>query len=401
MKIREILKKYFIQFAVSVAILGLVIWKLDAIKGMFTGNGGTHSSRSANAVPLAPGTWRFIVSGDSRNCGDIVMPAIAAHSARFSPNFYWHLGDLRAIYKIDEDMEAAAAHDQQTLTCDAYYRRAWPDFIEHQIAAFGSTRFYVGIGNHEVIPPENPDLFTAQFREWLKSPALDAQRRKDNETGSLDPRTYYHWIEGGVDFIYLDNASNSFSQQEVDWFDARITSDRNNDEARIVVIGMHEALPDGIASDHSMCDHPDPAGCASGRHVYDALLKLQAEKPVYVLASHSHFYMKGIFDNQPPGHRLPGWIVGTAGAERYSLPKNAPPGARTDVYGYMVATVAADRRGIDFEFEQIQPSDIPASVLDRYPPSAVAWCFAHNSRNIDPGGEETSHRCTPPAPAAH
>ena len=32
------------------------------------------------------------------------MPAIAAHSAQLAPSFYWHLGDLRAIYKIDEDM---------------------------------------------------------------------------------------------------------------------------------------------------------------------------------------------------------------------------------------------------------------------------------------------------------
>ena len=393
------MKLRLLQFVVSLAILALVIWELIAINRNFTQNGGAPKSRNTVAqVPLAPGTWRFIVSGDSRNCGDIVMPAIAAHSARYSPNFYWHLGDLRAIYKIDEDMEAAAARKQQTLTCDAYERRTWPDFIEHQIAAFGATPFYVGIGNHELIPPKNEELFTAQFREWLKSPVLDAQRRKDKESGPLDPRPYYHWIEGGVDFIYLDNASNSFSQPELDWFNARLADDRANNDVRMLVAGMHEALPDSIASDHSMCDHPDPAGCASGRHVYDALLKFQAEKPVYVLASHSHFYMKGIFDNHAADQRLPGWIVGTGGAERYALPKNATPGAKTDVYGYMLATVAADRRSINFDFKQIQQSDIPSAVLDQYPSSAVAWCFAHNSRNIDPNIEETSHRCPPPPP---
>ncbi len=58
-------------------------------------------------APLPEGSWRFIVSGDSRNCGDIVMPAIAAHSTRFAPSFYWHLGDLRAIYAIDEDIAFA------------------------------------------------------------------------------------------------------------------------------------------------------------------------------------------------------------------------------------------------------------------------------------------------------
>jgi len=30
------------------------------------------------SMPVSAQTWRFAVSGDSRNCGDIVMPAIAA-----------------------------------------------------------------------------------------------------------------------------------------------------------------------------------------------------------------------------------------------------------------------------------------------------------------------------------
>src|ERR1051326_7508089 len=55
-------------------------------------------------IPPHKGTWRFIVSGDSRNCGDVVVPAIAADSAqRYRPSFYWHLGDLRAIYKRSEE----------------------------------------------------------------------------------------------------------------------------------------------------------------------------------------------------------------------------------------------------------------------------------------------------------
>ena len=33
------------------------------------------SSRLAPAFAQAPATWKFAVSGDSRNCGDIVMPA--------------------------------------------------------------------------------------------------------------------------------------------------------------------------------------------------------------------------------------------------------------------------------------------------------------------------------------
>jgi hypothetical protein len=87
----------------------------------------------AKSEPLPAGSWRFIVSGDSRNCGDVVMPAIAAHSAHFTPSVCWHLGDLRAIYKIDEDMAFEAANRGQVLACDNYERLAWSDFAANQI----------------------------------------------------------------------------------------------------------------------------------------------------------------------------------------------------------------------------------------------------------------------------
>jgi hypothetical protein len=89
----------------------------------------------APSPTLPEGTWRFVVSGDSRNCGDVVMPTIAAHSAQFAPAFYWHLGDLRAIYKIDEDMAFAAAKNGEVLACENYERLAWADFITNQIAS--------------------------------------------------------------------------------------------------------------------------------------------------------------------------------------------------------------------------------------------------------------------------
>ena len=112
------------------------------------------------------------------------MPTIAAHSAQFAPAFYWHLGDLRAIYKIDEDMAFEAANHGQVLACDVYQRRAWNDFVENQIAAFGSVPFYVGIGNHEVIPPKTEDAFKRQFTDWLDQPALQRQRSTGQRTGA-------------------------------------------------------------------------------------------------------------------------------------------------------------------------------------------------------------------------
>src|SRR5580693_8819054 len=131
-----------------------------------------------------PGEWRFIVSGDSRNCGDVVMPGIAADSRRYAPSFYWHLGDLRAIYKIDEDIEAASANNGLILTCDDYHRRAWPDFISNQIAPFAEVPFFVGIGNHETILPKDENQFVAQFSGWLTTAVLTEQRKAD---GDKDP----------------------------------------------------------------------------------------------------------------------------------------------------------------------------------------------------------------------
>jgi calcineurin-like phosphoesterase family protein len=352
-----------------------------------------RSPQQPQIVKLNPGEWRFIVSGDSRNCGDVIMPAIAADSRRYAPTFYWHLGDLRAIYKIDEDMEAASANNGLILTCDDYHRRAWPDFISNQIAPFAEMPFFVGVGNHETIPPKDENQFLAQFSGWLTTSVLIEQRKADGDKDPNLPKPYYHWINQGVDFIYLDNASGGFSREQLNWFDSVIARAQNNPSVLTLVLGMHEALPDSISSDHAMCDDPKKTeGCTSGRHVYQALLNLQNRKPVYVLASHSHFYMNGTFNNHPPNERLPGWIIGTAGAVRYALPKDSPADSATDVYGYLVGTVEKDGK-INFEFQKLGEEDVPEHVRQRYPSWFVPWCFAHNSQHLDPMAEETTHRC--------
>src|SRR5258708_34191262 len=134
-------------------LLGLAL--LACAAGIYSAGAQTpgtvanDTGTTAAITPLPPGSWRFIVSGDSRNCGDVVMPAIAAHSAKFAPSFYWHLGDLRAIYKEDEDMAAEAGKAGDALTCDVYLKLAWPDFLPNQIPPFVATPFFVGIGIHD------------------------------------------------------------------------------------------------------------------------------------------------------------------------------------------------------------------------------------------------------------
>ena len=360
----------------------------------------------ARTERLPDGSWRFVVSGDSRNCGDLVVPTIAAHSAQFAPGFYWHLGDLRAIYKIDEDMAFAAAKQNEVLTCDNYHRLAWSDFVTNQIASFGHVPFYLGIGNHEVIPPKNEDMFKEEFADWLDLPVLKEQRAKDKTPAG--PQTYYHWIQGGVDFIYLDNAANHFSRTQLDWLKKVLASDSptTNSEVKSIVVGMHEALPDSLGNSHSMGDdRGGPEGRATGKEAYDALEAFRdhafnadkSPKPVYVLASHSHFYMENIYDTDEltDHHKkqpLPGWIVGTAGAVRYALPDNPPKTAKTDVYGYLLGTVAASGT-IQFDFKEVQEWDVPEVVRQRYPEAFLPWCFARNSQNKEPKAVDITPRC--------
>src|SRR6266446_7537618 len=126
-----------LQLLATAIVLGIVICNLGTLASVLAVK--REAPKRAKFVPATEGTWRFIVSGDSRNCGDVVMPAIAAQSMeRYQPSFYWHLGDLRAIYKIDEDMAAAAHKSGESLSCKAYLERAWPDFIDNQIRSFGN-----------------------------------------------------------------------------------------------------------------------------------------------------------------------------------------------------------------------------------------------------------------------
>jgi Calcineurin-like phosphoesterase len=343
------------------------------------------ASQPSASVPQQPntGSWYFAVSGDSRNCGDVMMPAIAAGVIQSGASFYWHLGDFRAIYEFDEDMQHQRERLAAPLDIFDYEQIAWDDFIRNQITPFGDLPVFLGIGNHETIPPKTREQYLIQFADWLDAPQLREQRLKDDPF-SHKLTAYYHWIQNGVDFINLDNASaDQFDPLQMAWFEKTLQAAESNSQIHTVVVGMHEALPQSVSEDHSM--NQFLAGTESGRRAYIDLLKTQneAHKRVYILASHSHYYMEGIFDTEywrTHGGVLPGWIVGTAGAIRYALPTDHS-GARTaetNVYGFLLAEVKPSGE-IEFTFKHLQESDVPAAVAGRYKPEFVHWCFAENS----------------------
>jgi hypothetical protein len=333
------------------------------------------------AQPAAIEPWTFVVSGDARNCGDIVMPAIAVSAQRNHPAFYWHLGDFRRTFGLDEDIVNQPEHSAAPLSIDAYHTMEWQDVIDNQIVPFGTIPFVVGIGNHEVVYPKTRADFVLTFAPWLDTPALRAQRLEDSPE-DVGVKTYYHWIDRGVSFFFLDNASNDqFDDVQLVWFERLLRRDVADPAIPTIVVGMHKALPDGYNFDHSM--NESPKSTKTGRRVYGDLLSARdtGRKRVYVLASHQHLYMEDAYDSQywrGHGGVLPGWVVGTAGAQRYALPKPSPPVAMTNVYGSLLARVAPGGE-IGFEFQQITERDVPDGVVRRYGQKFVHWCFADNT----------------------
>ncbi len=340
---------------------------------------------SSSAAQTGP--WRFAVSGDSRNCGDIVMPAIANGVRAENAAFYWHLGDFRAIYRFDQDYwQTHLTPDPRAMLISNYIQNAWQDFIDNQLKAFGNTPVYLAPGNHEVIPPKTHEDYIVQFADWLDMPTIREQRLRDNAQDST-VHPYYHWIKDGIDFVTLDNSSNSFDKPQLKWLKLLINRDTSDAAVRALVVGMHEALPQSISADHSMDQSAE--GEDTGLQAYQALLtfKAQSHKPVYVLSSHSHYFMEDIFNTgywRTHGGILPGWIIGTAGAERYKLPPNWHDAkqAKTYVYGYLLATVTDSRDDpIHFEFRQLSESDVPPDVSARYTPSLVHECWVENPKH--------------------
>jgi hypothetical protein len=292
---------------------------------------------------------------------------------------------LRAIYRPDCDMgmmkdpsfKCPPDRFSQTETPaqKEYLAAAWPDYIKSQIQPFKNigVPFYLGIGNHELIPPKTRDLFRGQFKEWLTQPILQKQREADRARGiaSQDGDTYFHFIFKGVDIIYLDNAriydndDPGFTQEQLNWLGAVLKKDEADPKVKTIIVGMHAALPESVARDHAM-----DRNCASfcnGKRAYARLALTQSKgKKVYVMASHSHYFEEYVYDTpEHHGHGLPGWIIGTAGAEQYR------PEIR---YGYLLVEVTPEG-AIHSSFQRVYSDSAPKG-----PEGLTRFCFEQNRR---------------------
>jgi hypothetical protein len=341
-----------------------------AIAGMMAASrGGAPESSDAG--------WTFAVSGDSRNCGDFVMPAIAAKVKAESDAFYWHLGDFRWMSSEDEDMKAM----ETPMSMLEYQQRAWDDFITNQIAPFDTVPVFLGRGNHETVAPMTREAYVVKFSALLDRPEIAAQRKDDGADGApVGP--WYHWVRNGVDFITLDNSTHDeLSDAQLRWL--RSVLDRDLDPrsgVRAIVAGMHEALPHSTGAEHAMDDWD--RGIRTGELVYHWFYDAQAAgKHVYIIASHSHYYSPNVFNTgywkEHTSKVVPGWIIGAAGAHRYQLPRGADKDAKTNIYGFLRGAVHPDGV-IDFSLVEVTESDLEQAKWKEAPSKAIHDCYAGN-----------------------
>lgn len=336
-----------------------------------------------------PGTWYFAVSGDSRDCGDLIMPKIAqaiADDREHPAAFYWHLGDFRRMFGPDCDVVKRTHPDWDCKSrpeeqlgpeeMNHYLDTAWDDFIERQIRPFAPTPVFLGIGNHELGAGRTRTEIQRKFQPWLTSGPIHNQRVRESldHFYSTEGDTYYHFVQNGVDLIDLDNASpDSFSAAQIQWLETVLSRDQANAEIKTIVVGMHEALPFSRQRGHAM--DATCQGLCSGQQVYDLLYRMQklGGKRVYVFTSHSHLFVDRLFETpEHEGQVLTGWLVGTAGAEQYR--------AETEPiqYGYALAVVHPDGT-LDVRFREVRRDSPPLATGPGADP-LTAFCFAQNKR---------------------
>jgi len=101
--------------------------------------------------------WTFVASGDARNCGSVVMPAIADTARAAKAAFYWHLGDFRRMAGQDEDIVNLPQHLVAPLTSPQYRAMAWQGVLDRHYAQPDAGRYYLTADDAEglVVRPQS------------------------------------------------------------------------------------------------------------------------------------------------------------------------------------------------------------------------------------------------------
>ena len=120
-----------LQVLVTAIVLVFVIWKLGPLANVLVVKKEPPKQSKLCQRRRAPGGSSS--SGDSRNCGDVVMPAIAANS--MSGTGLPSTGISAMFAPCTKLMKTwfGRARRLASTQCESYHNRAWQDFIDHQI----------------------------------------------------------------------------------------------------------------------------------------------------------------------------------------------------------------------------------------------------------------------------
>ena len=134
---------------------------------------------------------------------------------------------LENISELSIAVKRAAAYRRLQLEREALQARALADAerLHLLITNIGDAILSADVqGKLTVVNPAAERIlgktrqeFLLQFADWLTAPVLQRQRLADNPRDRR-LRAHYHWIDGPVDFIYLDNATaDQFDSAQMTW----------------------------------------------------------------------------------------------------------------------------------------------------------------------------------------
>ena len=328
------------------------------------------------------------MSGDSRNCGDIVMPAIASGVLASRSEFYWHLGDFRAIYAFDEDMVPPALIGTAAQTADHHHLR------DHCLARFH--RSPVRALWHTSHPAEPRESRDHPARHARTIPAYNLP------TGWIHLRCAHsacrtirriincaRTITGSIAISIssrMDNAGpDKFDAAQLTWFHSVVDRAEKSPAIQTLVVGMHAALPGqlGRRPQHEQLgagqrDRPPGLRRVVARADRRAQESLPPGQPLSLL------YGRCVSTPLPGKARCcPDGSWAPPGAVRYRLPAGIAARAeghdrRLRLYGrhrrrgWLGRRLPSNRYGLEDLLAR------PAS--GKYPPSLVRWCVDQNKQ---------------------
>jgi hypothetical protein len=271
------------------------------------------------------------ISKDTTSLGSTGADNTATMINAFGPNQAWALGDTQYV-------------DGSTAEYSAYWQQSWN---WGPIQTSLGNGFKAAIGNHEWQTPGGAG-WEAQFGRNRHYYTFTVNT--GGTDASLDWRVY---VLDSTDCNGVGGDCSDGDGQQYDWLQDEIAT---NTATECVAAFWHHPIWTGSTV------HTDTTDEAEMAEMYD-LLDLSAGADL-ILWGHDHNYQRypkqtsaGVQQNDAPKT----FIVGTGGADPYSVP-NSPNGLQySDANSYGILELTLDQTSFDYKFDAETGSDDPSS----------------------------------------